>query len=246
MKGCFVTGTDTGVGKTVVASGLARLLVERGFRVGVMKPIETGSDVNGEDELPHDGRCLAEAARIGGDRRWVVPCRYREPLAPLVAARRDARPVDREAIGQAWERLRSQYEWAIVEGAGGLSVPISEGYTMADLARDMALPLLIVARPVLGTLNHTFLTVHYAWSKGLAVVGIVISGYDERTTDIAEQTNPAMLEELCELPVLGLVPRLPAVDTPEEAVRGVREGMDIERFIERCVELEAGSVNAEQ
>lgn len=237
MKGCFVTGTDTGVGKTVVATGLARLLVERGLRVGVMKPIETGCDVVDESELPHDGRFLAEAARIGGDRRWVVPCRYQEPLAPFVAARRERRPVDFNAIRTSWEYLQAHYELAIVEGAGGLSVPISDGYTMADLAREMRLPLLIVARPTLGTLNHTYLTVHYARSKGLPLVGVVVSGYDPQTTDVAEQTNPAVLEELCELPVLGCVPRREVIDTVEEAAMAVSEGVDINSFIERCGEL---------
>ncbi|KXB97788.1 MAG: dethiobiotin synthase [Chlorobi bacterium NICIL-2] len=234
MRGCFVTGTDTGVGKTVVAAGLARLLVERGHRVGVMKPIETGCEAASGGELPHDGRLLAEAAGIQDDRQWVVPCRYSEPLAPLVAARREGRAVDFEAIWRAWEHLKTHYEWALVEGAGGLSVPISPKYTMADLARELDLPVLIVARPVLGTLNHTYLTVHYARSKGLSVVGIVISGYDANTADVAERTNPEMLEELCELPVLGCVPRRATIETAEEAARAVSEGVNVERFIARC------------
>lgn len=237
MRGCFVTGTDTGVGKTVVAAGLARLLVERGHRVGVMKPIETGCEAASGGELPHDGRLLAEAAGIQDDRQWVVPCRYSEPLAPLVAARREGRAVDFEAIWRAWEHLTTHYEWALVEGAGGLSVPISPKDTMANLARELDLPVPIVARPVLGTLNHTYLTVHYARSKGLALIGIVISGYGEQTTDVAEQTNPAMLEELCELPVLGRVPRTSALTTPEEAIQAVREGVNIEYFIARCDEV---------
>lgn len=233
MVGFFVTGTDTGVGKTVVATGLARLLIERGFRVGVMKPIETGCDVISDKELPHDGRLLAEAARIVGENQWVVPCRYAEPLAPLVAARREKKPVDFSAIWRAWEHLQKNYELAVVEGAGGLSVPIIEGFTMADLAQEMKLPLLIVARPALGTLNHTFLTVHYARSKNLNLIGIVISGYDKTTNDIAEQTNPGMLEELCELPVLGCVPKFPEINKPEDAARAVGEGIDLERFIQK-------------
>lgn len=235
--GFFVTGTDTGVGKTVVATGLARLMTERGFRVGVMKPIETGCNIISDDKLPHDGSLLAEAARIAGENQWVVPCRYAEPLAPLVAARREKKPVDFSAIWRAWEYLQKNYELAIVEGAGGLSVPISEGFTMADLAQEMKLPLLIVARPVLGTLNHTFLTVHYARSKNLKLMGIIISGYDKATEDIAEQTNPEMLEELCELPVLGCVPKFPEINKPEDAARAVGEGIDLERFIQKLILL---------
>ncbi len=231
MKGLFVTGTDTGVGKTVVAAGLARLLVECGIRVGVMKPIETGCNELGDDELPHDGRFLAEAARIKENYRWVVPCRYREPLAPLVAARLEGRPVNLNAILTSWEYLQSHYELIIVEGAGGISVPISDNYTMADLACEMRLPLLIVARPTLGTLNHTYLTVQYAQSKGLHLVGIVVSGYNPQTTDLAEQTNPVMLEELCKIPVLGCIPHWKTIQTVEDAKQAVSKGIDIKRFI---------------
>ena len=135
IKGVFITGTDTGVGKTVVAAGLARGLVDRGCRVGVLKPIETGCSID-PDCWPADGAMLAQAARLDVSPQEVVPCRYAEPLAPLVAARRSGRPVDLAAIRQAWARLQRQYDWAIVEGAGGLSVPVTEQQTMADLAAD--------------------------------------------------------------------------------------------------------------
>ncbi|MCS6873299.1 MAG: dethiobiotin synthase [Pyrinomonadaceae bacterium] len=231
-RGFFVTGTDTGVGKTIVAVGIARLLYERGIKVGVMKPIETGCEL--EAELPHDGKLLAEAARIEGDRKWVVPCRYAEPLAPLVAARRETRPVDFDAIQKSWAYLTGNYEFVIVEGAGGISVPIRENYTMADLALELGLPILIVSRPQLGTLNHTYLTAHYARSKGLKIIGIVISGFNSQTTDVAEQTNPEMLEELCQLPVLGKVPLTAQLETVEQIAETVQKGVYIESIIERC------------
>mgnify|MGYP001770789870 FL=1 len=236
MRSFFITGTDTGVGKTVFGAGIARWLVERGFKVGVMKPIETGVVLSGDlfamarEGTFSDGAFLAQAARIEEPREVVVPCAYAEPLAPLVAAKRAARCVDLAAIRKAWEHLSSRYDTVIVEGAGGLSVPIERGYDMASLALDFKLPVLIVARATLGTLNHTFLTVHYARSRGLEVLGVVVSGYDPQTTDVAELTNPSMIEELCEVPVIGIVPRKGSVASPEDAAEAVKEGVDIGAF----------------
>lgn len=205
MRGLFVTGTDTGVGKTVVAGGLARRLADRGFRVGVLKPVETGCPPGA---TPADGAFLAAAARTPGGADAVVPVRYAEPLAPLVAARREGRPVDVRAIEEAYERVRAENDVVLVEGAGGLSVPITEDLDMAGLAARFGLPLLVVARPDLGTLNHTFLTVRYARERGLDPAGVVLSGGRGDDADTAERTNPAMIEEMCGVEVLGIVPRI--------------------------------------
>jgi dethiobiotin synthetase len=239
-KSFFITGTDTGVGKTVVGAGLARLLVEQGLKVGVMKPIETGivlspsdSDAITYEGAISDGTFLAQAARIEEKREMIVPFTYAEPLAPLVAARRSSRHVDLDVIKRAWCYLSSKYELVIVEGAGGLSVPIKESYDMASLALDLGLPILIVARPSLGTLNHTFLTVHYARSRGLEILGIIISGYNRNTTDVAEITNPSMIEELCGEQVIGIVPKKDSIKSPEDAAEAVREGVEIDDLIKK-------------
>ena len=236
MRGIFITGTDTGVGKTVVAAGLARLLARKGIRIGVLKPVETGWDGR-EGRWPPDGEMLARAAGITGAVEDVVPCFYPEPLAPLVAARRAGRPVDLKAIRAAYRRLVSQFAFALVEGAGGLAVPLADGYTFADLAAEFRLPLLVVARPGLGTLNHSFLTVHYARTKDLPVLGVVLCGYNEARADVAEATNPPVLEELCEVPVLGIVPRRPVIQDPDDAAAAVGSGIDLERLGRRYCEI---------
>ena len=225
MRGLFVTGTDTGVGKTVVTAGLARALSDRGVRVGVLKPVETDCPTGVE---PADGALLAAAARIPGGADAVVPVRYAEPLAPLVAARRENRPVDLAAIDAAFAQVTADSEFVLVEGAGGISVPITDDLDMAGLAARFGLPVLIVARPDLATLNHTFLTVAYARSRGLAVRGIVLSGGRGEEADVAERTNRSMLEEQCGVPVLGMVPRLAepvtvraAADALADMVEGV-------------------------
>ncbi len=230
MNGIFITGTDTGVGKTVVAAGLACLLRERGCRVGALKPIETGWDGK-EGGWPPDGGFLARAAGMEATPAEVVPCFYPQPAAPLAAARAAGCPVNLGAITAAFERLQARYEWGIVEGAGGLAVPVTAEKTMADLAAMFDLPLLVVARPSLGTLNHTYLTLHYARAKRLRVLGVVISNALPGNDSLAERTNPALLEELGETPVLGIVPHGP-ITQPADAARLVAQGVDLDRFLE--------------
>jgi len=205
--GICVTGTDTGVGKTIVAAGLARLCADDGLRVGVFKPIETGVPADGD---PLDGAMLREAARTTVPMRTIVPVRYAEPLAPSVAAGRCGRPVDVAAIDAAWDELTSASDVIIVEGCGGLLVPVTESMTVGDLLRRFNLPTLIVTRAVLGTLNHTALTVACAGAIGIEVAGFVINGFDAgRTGDIAMQTNPAELARLTSTVERARLPRWP-------------------------------------
>jgi dethiobiotin synthetase len=170
-RGWFVTGTDTGVGKTVVACALARALRARGVDVGVMKPIETGVPPEG----PLDAIALREAAGAKDDLDLVCPQRFALPAAPTVAAAAEGRRVDLAAVREAFVRLAQRHEWLIVEGAGGLLAPAAEGIPMAGLAQGLGLPLLVVARARLGTINHTRLTLEAAASRGLALAGVVIS-----------------------------------------------------------------------
>ena len=228
-KSIFVTGTDTGVGKTVVAAGLARVLADEGVNVGVLKPSETGWGGD-PGAMPSDGQMLSSAARLDAAPHEVVPYVYREPLAPLVSARREERPINPERIREAYHTMADRHNTVLVEGAGGLSVPLTDEMDMAELALMLELPLLIVTRPDLGTLNHTFLTVHYARARGLRISGIVISGFNEQSDSVAEQTNPAMIEEMCEVPVLAKVPRRSSIDTPEDAADAVRESGLLDRL----------------
>jgi dethiobiotin synthetase len=170
-RGVFVSGTDTGVGKTVVACALARGLRARGIDVGVMKPIETGVG----DAGPVDARALREAAGCADPLDDVCPERFALPAAPSVAAAAEGRAVDLERVRAAFRRIRARRDCVIAEGAGGLLVPIAPGVSMADLARELALPLLVVARAALGTINHTLLTLEAAVARGLPVLGVVIS-----------------------------------------------------------------------
>jgi dethiobiotin synthetase len=170
-RGLFVTGTDTGVGKTVVACALIGALRARGLDTAGMKPIETGVGEAG----PLDARALLEAAGGRDPLDEVCPQQFSLAAAPAVAAAAEGRRVDLAAVRSAFARLAARHEAIVAEGAGGLLVPIAEGVRMADLARELGLPLLVVARAALGTINHTELTLEAAASRGLRVAGVVIS-----------------------------------------------------------------------
>ncbi len=230
MRGIFVSGTDTGVGKTVLTAGLVRLLRRRGARVAALKPVETGVRRDGED--PADWRLLAEAAGIGGPRTWFAPYVFPDPLAPLVAARRNGTSISLRSLDEAWQRF-SAFEWVVVEGSGGLAVPLTEDVDMAGLAARWKLPVLIVARPGLGTVNHSLLSVAYAKSRGLKVLGVVLSYSDGRPEDGSEQTNPSLIEELSGVPVLGVLPYRPPVTTAAAAEGVVGEGLELEKLLVR-------------
>jgi dethiobiotin synthetase len=171
MRGLFVTGTDTGVGKTFVACALARGLRAAGIGVGVMKPIETGVPPTG----PEDARALQSAAGVEDPLELICPARFSLPASPEAAAQAERRSISRADLRKAFEFLARRHEFMLVEGAGGLLVPLDPHHDMADLARELDLPLLVVARGRLGTVNHTRLTLEVAEARGLEVFGVVVS-----------------------------------------------------------------------
>jgi dethiobiotin synthetase len=212
-KGIFVTGTDTGVGKTIVAAVFARLLRMNGVSVGVMKPVTSGCREEEGRLVSDDARLLCHAAGISFSED-TAPYRLREALAPAEAAHCDGVRIDFATIRDAYERLSSRYEYVIVEGAGGLMVPLSGGLLVADLARELGLPLLVVARAALGTINHTVLTCYTAQQLGLQVSGVIVNGMPEYPNR-AERGAPHQIGSLCGAPVLGIWPKRDEVDEVE-------------------------------
>lgn len=204
-RGIFVTGTDTGVGKTVVAAALARLLRVNGINVGVMKPVTSGCRDDNGVLISEDAELLCEAAGISCSED-VAPYCLREALAPAEAAKIDGVRVDFVRIQEAYQRLAATHDYVIVEGAGGLMVPLSGGLLVADLARELGLPLLVVARPDLGTINHTVLTCFAAQQMGLSVAGVIVNGMPIQP-GTAEKCAPHQIGSLCGAAVLGVWPR---------------------------------------
>lgn len=208
-RGVFVTGTDTGVGKTLVACALVRGLRNRGVDAGAMKPVETGVGAAG----PLDALALRRAAGDADPLEDVCPLRYALPAAPTVAASADGRDVEVWAISRAYERLAVRHECVIVEGAGGLLVPVTEQLSMADLARELELPVLVVARAALGTINHTLLTLEVAVARGLSVAGVVVSHADGVLSG-ADAANLQALRDSLGPALVGEIPPLPEGEEP--------------------------------
>jgi dethiobiotin synthetase len=205
--GILITGTDTGVGKTLVGCALAAALSQR-MRVAVLKPAETGCrEVEGE-LVPEDALRLRKAARCSASLDLVCPFRYAEPLAPWIAAERAGRPISLERIRGCFEELAASSEVVIVEGAGGLLVPLTREQSFADLAADLGLRLIVVVGSRLGALNQTLLTLECARRRGLDVAGTVLNQIT-REEDLAQATNAEALEKLSGAPCLAKLPFLP-------------------------------------
>jgi len=204
-RGLFVTGTDTGVGKTLVGAALARLLAQRGLKVGVCKPVESGVP---EPDLPGpDARLLARAAGCDAPADIIAPYRLRRPLAPDQAAHTDGIRIDTGVIEQAVARLAASHDFLLVEGAGGLMAPLTGGFLMADLARQLGLPLLIVARHDLGTINHTLLTTFAARRMELPVAGIILNRLPAHP-DEAQRNAPHAIASLASAELLASLPEV--------------------------------------
>ena len=207
-RNVFVTGTDTGVGKTVVSAALGLCAQRQGRSAVVLKPGQTGDvgTITGDAEFCQLVLGTHEAIDA------ISPFRLRDPLAPAVAAAREGVRLDPSAVRRAFDELAGRYDTVIVEGAGGLLVPFSDGVSMADLAALLDLPVLVVARPGLGTLNHILLTLEAAHRRGLTVIGVVISGFPDHPR-LDALTNPAALARLTPVPLLGVIPHDPEIDT---------------------------------
>ncbi len=190
MPGLFVSGTDTDVGKTFVSCAIVRGLREAGIDVGVMKPAETGVPPEG----PLDVRALIAAAGVDDTIEEVCPFRFEVPAAPLASARAESREVDPARIATAYATLEARHEFMLVEGAGGLFVPVTETMDMVDLIGAMGLPLLLVARASLGTINHTLLSVEACERRELPLAGVVISHATGKLSD-ADAQNLVLLRE---------------------------------------------------
>jgi len=240
-KGIFITGTDTGVGKTVVSAVLIRSLIRKGIRTGAMKPFETGC-VNENGELcPQDGMFLKSVAGMDDPLELVTPVRYALPLAPMVASNLERRPVDLSSAFSAFRTLSGRYDAIVVEGVGGLLVPVARpttgapAYYVSDLIRSLALPVVIVTRPTLGTINHTLLTVYQALREGLDVIGIIINEHAPPGNSVAERTNPMIIEKLSPVPVLGIVPHLPEVTEDTVDAVAARAPLFLDPVFQACL-----------
>ena len=199
-KGIFIAGTDTGVGKTFVGGGLAAALKSRGVNVGVFKPFESGIGSGHEDY-----KYLKKMSGSMDADSLICPYRFEEALAPGVAAERMGAQIDWCHMTDCFESIAIRHDFVLVEGAGGLLVPLAEGKTNIDLIRECDFPVLLVARLGLGTINHTLLSLDCLKAKKIPCFGIVLNQTDA-VRGLAEETNPGVLEKISPVPLLGVLP----------------------------------------
>jgi len=206
-KGVFIAGTDTGVGKTLVSGGIAKILKDSGKRVGVFKPVASGCSHTNEGLVNADSEFLRYHSHCDHSLSTISPVGFVTPAAPVVCEEHENRLVDFGALADAYCRICEDSDVVVVEGIGGVRVPISEGVDVLEMARWFGLPVVIVTRPDLGTINHTLMTIDLVRGAGLDLAGVVISGYDPMDASLAEETLPQVLTEWGNVEILSIVPR---------------------------------------
>ena len=205
-RGLFVTGTDTQVGKTMVTAALGIALQRMELNIGVMKPIETGIEY-GTPKKPDDGDRLHHLLAPEELKELVTPYRFKKSLAPLEAARQAKSGIQFEVIAEAYHTLAARHDYMIVEGVGGVMVPLTEEYDIRDLIKMLQLPCLLVSRTALGAVNHTRLTLAALRDSGIPVLAIVLNETQQLagSTDhaIQQESTVKLLRQLCPVPIVG-------------------------------------------
>jgi dethiobiotin synthetase len=202
--GCFITGTDTGVGKTIITAVLALCLQQRGLRVAVMKPIETGC-LN-ERELSSDAERLRTVIAVTTSIDLISPYRFALPLAPLAAARATGVTIEIDRIKAACQNLANDYDFVLVEGIGGLMVPLSEKSDVRDLIASLHLPALVVGLAALGGVNHALLTIEALRQRAISITGIVLNQLITESNPQQTQSTVDLIRERSGVPVFGPLP----------------------------------------
>ncbi len=230
-KGVFVTGCDTGVGKTVIAGAIAASMKAHGLDVGVMKPVASGAKEIENKLVSEDAVYLKKIIDSTDDDTLVNPILHKPPIAPTIAASKAGIPIDIDKIMKAYKALTNRHDFVVVEGVGGLMVPIDDTLFVADLARKMDLALVIVTRDYLGAINHTLLTIEYARNRNLRIKGIVINMLKNGDDLVRE------IEKYSSVPVLGTIPFKEIVSVEDcvygDIVEDFRREIDISKIMRK-------------
>ena len=218
--GLFITGTDTGVGKTLIAGAIAKILAGKGLKVGVFKPIATGCRSDWEGMISDDTQFLAWCANSDLPLSMITPVGFLTPAAPVVSAAFDHSAIDFDKISAAYADICQASDIVIVEGIGGVRVPLTDEFDLLDLAVEFAMPVVIVARPNLGTINHTLMTIDCVRAAELKIAGVVVNGYRATESTVAEDTAPEIIAKCSGVGILSIVPFDEAVSIEEPNLGG--------------------------
>jgi dethiobiotin synthetase len=230
MKGVFITGTDTEIGKTTVAASLASLLRLSGWNVGVMKPFATGTRVFSTKYKSKDSALLARAAQVNDPDKEVNPFFYSVPTAPFTAAKimSEKEPSLEDAL-RICQKLAAKHNFMIVEGIGGIMVPLTKEKCVLHFAKSLGLPTIIVAGSELGTINHTLLTVKICNDFGLNLLGIIINGMPAKVSLLKKQTVET-IRELSKVRILSVIPYI-RKNTEKNLCRILGNDLDVNKIL---------------
>jgi dethiobiotin synthetase len=214
--GLFITGTDTAVGKTVIAGAIARILADKGLKVGVFKPIATGCHRTWEGLVSYETEFLANCANSDLPLSTITPAGFLTPAAPIVSAAHEQNPIDFDKIATAYKNICDNSDIVIVEGIDGVRVPLTLKFDLLDLAVEFDLPIVIVARSNPGTINHTLMTIDCIRAAELKIAGVVINGYDATEATIVENTAEQLITQCTGVNILSVVPLDESVNIQEQ------------------------------
>ncbi len=205
--GIFVTGTDTDVGKTLISASLAWKLSHHYKKICVMKPFATSDKIFSSQFDSKDLFLLSKSIGLKEDQRRLNPYFYGVPASPYMASKMlKAKPASISTAIKKFRNLKEKYDFVVVEGIGGIMVPINKRHNLVDFVRLTNLPIIVVSTPKIGTVNHTLLTVKVCRDHGIPIKGIIFNKMPEKPT-IVESATPSFVEELTKTPVLGVIPR---------------------------------------
>ncbi len=233
-NGLFITGTDTGVGKTVVAATLAYALHQRHIGFSYIKPVESGISSREYLENDSDAALVKKAGFLSEPLNEIVPFTFREPLAPLLAARRDGVKLSGKELSESIKDRIKPSRLTLVEGAGGLLAPLCPDYLILDLIKDLQLPVLVVCRTSLGAINHTLLTLDRLRREGIRPAGI-IANHLTKATGIAEETFLTQLCEFDPITILGELPFLAPPPSEFKAWKKLTAHIDLDKLLSRII-----------
>lgn len=202
MTGVFITGTDTGVGKTMISAALAFGLRRKNIDVGVMKPIACGGVKMDGHFVSEDALVLKEIAGVDDPIKFINPVCFKTPIAPYPASLLENKKVDLKKVYLSYERLADKHDFLIVEGIGGILVPIKRNYFVIDLIKELDLPVIVVCRPNIGTVNHTLLTVNALQARNIRILCLVFNRTSLSAKDSSEKSNSNIINNLTDIPVV--------------------------------------------
>jgi dethiobiotin synthetase len=228
MKALFITATDTGVGKTVVTLLLALSLREKGVNALCMKPFATGG------RRSHDAYLYKKYISPQIPYNLINPIFLSPPLSPFSASLLTGESVKREKAFEAYEVMLKKADFLLVEGIGGLLVPIEKGYLLSDFLKELNIPFLLVTRPTLGTLNHTLLSLYFAEKEGLCCKGILINYARRKKEDVATATNPEVLKRFSGKEILATIPYKKGLTQDKGRLLSLARELNLSNILSQC------------